>query len=259
MVDLHKEIKLSDLFRRSEKPEKEPKPEKERRRMRRERLPNERDGASSNGAGLPPIPLMRAFDLLPRDGDRDQGSRLPHVPVALGAVLAVAAFAAFFLFTSAGLADRKARHDELRAELAGLQVPAQEPAEAGTPALAQEQQTRTAALSGALGARVAWDRLLRELSLVLPDDVTLTTLTASVPGAPPAGAAVDPNAPPATGFSIAGFTDEQGGVALLLSRLSVLPELSSVRLVSANAVPASEGAPERIQFTITAGIRQGTS
>jgi len=40
------------------------------------------------------------------------------------------------------------------------------------------------ALSAALTSRVAWDRVFREFSLVLPDDVWLTTLSAKSPISP---------------------------------------------------------------------------
>src|SRR5207237_8723623 len=46
-------------------------------------------------------------------------------------------------------------------------------------ALASENSARVAALSSALGVRTPWDRILRELSLVLPNDVKLTALSMS--------------------------------------------------------------------------------
>ena len=48
-------------------------------------------------------------------------------------------------------------------------------------ALAADKQARVTALSAALTRRVAWDRVFRELSLVLPDDVWLVTVSAKAP------------------------------------------------------------------------------
>ena len=88
-----------------------------------------------------------------------------------------------------------------------------------------ESAARVTAVSGALQRRVSWDRVLRELSMVLPSDVWLTTLTAkapqsailTVPAAPPA-----PGATP-TGLVIGGYTYSQDAVARLLSRLAGRP------------------------------------
>ena len=43
------------------------------------------------------------------------------------------------------------------------------------------REQRTLALAAALGKRVAWDRILRRMALVLPDDVWLTNLTGNMP------------------------------------------------------------------------------
>ena len=56
------------------------------------------------------------------------------------------------------------------------------------------------ALSAALSRRVAWDRIFRELSLVLPDDVWLATLSAKAPVSSSVAAAP---APAAAGTTVA--------------------------------------------------------
>ena len=50
--------------------------------------------------------------------------------------------------------------------------------------LPQQRETRVLALSTALGGRVVWDRLLREVSQVLPSDVWITTLSATARRSP---------------------------------------------------------------------------
>src|SRR5919108_4156981 len=103
MVDLHKEIKLSDLFKRkpkdsdekAEKPEKPPKPPKEPKRRKEPKAKKQSVNVAEHDAPPPlAIPLMRAFNLLPSEEARQQseGQRpLPYILVALGAVLVVAA------------------------------------------------------------------------------------------------------------------------------------------------------------------------
>ena len=101
------------------------------------------------------------------------------------------------------------------------------------------------------------DRILRNLSQILPDDVWLSDLTATSPASP--GSAVPaatplPGAPP-TQFTINGYTYSQASVARLLSRLEVLPDLTNVQLL--NATQSKLGTQVIVQFSIAANIRTG--
>lgn len=295
-MDLKKEIKLSDLFRRKPKDSAEPevaappeeKPKKERSFLTLRRKKDDTDGAAPAEAEakpskepkerrrrkekakaappLPAVPIMRAFNLLPREEGRretvtaeEDGRRPGTVQLVLAVVglLAVAALASIFLITNATVADKQAELDGLKGELAALNVASEKPSAPepdGT--LVQERNNRTGALATALAQRVAWDRLLRELSLVLPDDVWLTRLAAKAGGT----AALDPNAPPAAGaappastFEIGGYTRKQEHVAQLLSRMGVLPQVASVQLLGATATTIGE--EDVIEFTISATMK----
>jgi Tfp pilus assembly protein PilN len=189
---------------------------------------------------------MRAVNLLPRDDPR--GASRQTNPVAIGGVAAFVAMtaiiAAWFLTTSAGVADKQKRYDEAQAELAATPVPPPAPASAST--LEQEKGQRVTALSAALGKRMAWDRILRELSLVLPDDVWLSTLAAKAPG--------EAATPGSGGFTIAGKTYSHDGVARLLARLAVVPHLSNIQLQHSNLSP-SEGGRSIVEFSIQATVK----
>jgi len=100
--------------------------------------------------------------------------------------------------------------------------------------------------------RVAWDRIFREFSLVLPDDVWLTTLTAHSPVSPSAAGVASSGGAP-TEFTITGRTYSHDGVARLLSRLQVIPDLQNVTLVSSSLSQVS-GQPV-VEFNIVADIR----
>ena len=91
------------------------------------------------------------------------------------------------------------------------------------------------ALSTALTSRIAWDRVFREFSLVLPDDVWLTTLTAKSPISPLTNVRRRTGAAPSQ-FTIQGRTYSHDGVARLLSRLQVVPDLTNVQLAQLDAV-----------------------
>jgi Tfp pilus assembly protein PilN len=259
-MDLKKEIKLSDLFRRNGRDatgngdgadasaDAEPKARRLFSRTPKEpkaKEPKEpKAGKGSVGAAaktappVPHIPLMRAFDLLPKEHTRQSAERRPGI-----AQIAVAL-----------VEDKRSERDQLKAQLAELEVQAKETSSGGTSGLEDERLARTGALATALSGRVAWDRLLREISLVLPGDVYLTALTVQspTPAAAPAAATTTATtgSTPTTHFAIAGSTDEQQDVALLLSRLAILPELSGVQLVS-----SQRGDDGDITFTINAAVR----
>src|SRR5207244_12168946 len=90
-----------------------------------------------------------------------------------------------------------------------------------------------AALQGAPTGPVAGDRVLREISLVVPDGVWLSGLTLQAPTAP-APVPTDGSAPPpttspvtATDFTMNGKAFSHQGVARLLSRLALVPDLEN--------------------------------
>jgi Tfp pilus assembly protein PilN len=188
---------------------------------------------------------MRAVNLLPRDDARSK-SRQTN-PVLLGGVIAgvaaTAIIAAAFLTVSAGVADKQERLDAAQAELDSTPVPP--PADTSAATLQQEKGQRVVALSTALAKRVAWDRILRELSLVLPEDVWLTTMSAKAPSE-----AADAPA----GFTLTGKTYSHDGVARLLSRLAVVPHLSAVQLQHSSVTPTEAGRPV-VEFSIQALIK----
>ena len=198
---------------------------------------------------------MRAVNLLPKD-HAQKGSGLPSTPVLAGlcsAVLVVAILGAAFMMQSAKVTKEQRKLDALQARVDAL-PPAPAGPSAGTTQLASEHSARVAALSAALSNRVAWDRIFREFSLVLPDDVWLTSLTAQSPVSPAAttGAPAPTTGQP-TGFVIQGHTYSHDGVARLLSRLQLIPDLQNVSLVSSTI--SEIGGQTVVEFSIAASIR----
>ncbi len=286
MADWKKEIKLSDLFSRSRKSKPEPEldgpdeavPEKSggsflKRDLSFSRKPKEPKEPKAPKAGrkesrgraakttVPQIPLMRAFNLLPKEDPREGTARRAtpaKLILAVVALVALAGLGAYFLLLNTKVAGKTATRDELKTKLAAANLPAERPLqeEEVDPALVEEKDKRTGALSSALGGRTAWDRLLREFSLVLPDDISLTKMTAS-------GAVIDPALPVAAGtpaptstLTIEGYTETQKSVAQLLARLAVLPELSSVQLKS--SMDADFQGQMVVQFVIAANVKPVT-
>jgi Tfp pilus assembly protein PilN len=199
---------------------------------------------------------MRAVNLLPRDDTKRQKTNVPVLVGVVGAVVVCAMLSMLFLGASSKVRDKQNELDALNAQLAVIPPPP--PPDAAGAGLASQEQARLTALSGALSKRVAWDRVLRNLSLVLPNDVWLSTLQASSPSPAnqAAAPATVPGAPP-KGFTITGFTYSQAGVARLLSRLEVLSDLTNVQLQ--NSSQAKVGTQNVIQFQIAADVRAGAA
>ena len=217
---------------------------------------------------------MRAVNLLPRDAERTGSeSARTTLLVAAGAVAAVTAAAVVMSLSASGAAG------DHRAELAAVEeaivlVPNKGRPAVSQVALVQERTDRVAALAAALSTRISFDRLLRELSLVLPEDAWLTGITASAPasaapaGAPPGGT---PAAATTTqGVTIQGATYSHESVARVLARLSVIPSLENIRLTaSARVEPQADetaGAKKTrkkqrtvVTFSVAATLRTGSS
>ena len=200
---------------------------------------------------------MRAINLLPRDDARGgrQAQWIVLIPVA-AAVLLTALTSAAFLSASGKVKSKQAELATLKDELASIPTPDASKVQSQN-ALATDKQTRVTALGTALSRRVAWDRIFRELSLVLPEDVWLATLSAkapvsssvaSAPAPPAAGAPVA-----ATQFTLDGYTYSHAAVARLLSRLSVLPDLVNVQLQQSTLTKV--GTAQVVHFVIAADIR----
>src|SRR5581483_10005291 len=201
---------------------------------------------------------MRAVNLLPKDaqgGGRSLREEDPAVVVGsvLGLVVMLALVASFLMAHSKVNAQQKlldqARMDlatlsaKRKAEEAKLQPAKLRPPKVKgpvtpivpPPAITGQEATWLSSLSQVLGQRIAWGCRLREVSQVMPTDVTLTalTLTAPTPGAPPTAG---------QGFTITGNAFSYDSVARLLSRLQLVPDLSNVTLAnSASGGTAGSG------------------
>ena len=164
------------------------------------------------------------------------------------------ALSAAFLMASSKARDKQAQLDGLQGQI-DILPPVPEGPTAIEAGLAGERTARVTALDTALGRRVAWDRVLRELSLVLPDDIWLTSLSARSPASPASAAPAPATAPGAapTGLTVNGYTYSHESVARLLSRLNVVPDLTNVQLQSSTL--AKVGTQSIVQFTILADVR----
>lgn len=205
---------------------------------------------------------MRAVNLLPRQQVEQKRER-PNA-VALGAAIGGAAvllvLVGVFLLASRSVDRQRQALADARAVLAA--TPAHNMSaktQSFRAKLLNQREQRSLALAAAIGKRVAWDRILRRVALVMPDDVWLQSLTGSVPldSALPVTATTTPSALPATptALTIQGYTYSQDGVARLLERLEVIPDLKNVQLQTSQSQKI--GNQTVISFTIVSDVKKG--
>jgi Tfp pilus assembly protein PilN len=180
---------------------------------------------------------MRAVNLLPRNDS--QARKIPQVPVlvgCVGTVLVTAVLAFMFISASSQVGQQRHAFEAAQAEYAAIPAPpAANPVDGQLP---QQHQSRVTALATVLGQRLPWDRLLREVSQVVPSDVWLTSLNAQ---GPTIAAAVTTAGVLPQEFIVNGCTYSPDSVARFLARLDVVPDLMNVTLGKALSTSASAG------------------
>ena len=187
---------------------------------------------------------MRAVNLLPGEGTR---ARTVPPPAALAGAIAgvvvVAVIGGGNLLQSSRVASAQKALNAAKIQLAATPLPPAAPKVTPPPAaVAEQMQPRLQAVSSALATRIAWDRILREFSLVLPSDVQLNSLALTVP-------AVSSNPASTQGLTLQGVTFSYDDVARLLSRMQLIPDLSNVTL------GATSVANNVVSFTVNAGVK----
>jgi Tfp pilus assembly protein PilN len=219
---------------------------------------------------------MRAVNLLPRDSDVVQsGSRTKLVLGAVGGVAAVTVLAGVLGMSASGQVDEHRASLELtEAAIARIPVRDRQPV---APDMSAERNNRISALQSALSTRTSVDKVMTQLSYVVPGDVWLSGLTVTIPSdaaptTPPAGQAPATTATAAT-VSVKGATYSQSSIARFLARLGALSSLENVRLTESSRVEPQSDSTEAqsgkantkpkkkqkvvVTFTVTADLRQG--
>jgi Tfp pilus assembly protein PilN len=197
---------------------------------------------------------MRAVNLLPEGAQPRKLSAPPLLPTAgvAAAVLAASVVGVAVHGEARTVGNRQAQLEVLQQRLAQASVASGTP-DRNTVSLLSSHDQRLAALNSALLSRIAYDRILRQLALVLPDDVWLDSL--SLGSGTTGAAATASTTTEALPVTITGATYTTNSVAGLIQRLSVLPTLKDVGLESAKL--QQRGGKDVYQFVITAGVVGG--
>ena len=207
---------------------------------------------------------MKRIDLLPPE-QRVKASRERGLLWAILILVAiVVALGLVYVWQNRQVADKQAEFDGLTAETSAVQQQA-----VALRPYAEIQTTRTAMTQTAKGiydSRVPWSTILQEVSLVIPENVRLQSLSGTVPASMLPGPAVPPAAAGAaaatTDLTFTGTSYTHKDVAEFMTRLGLIPQLSDVQLASSTGAAATgttgttgTAVTPTVTFTVTASLR----
>jgi hypothetical protein len=181
---------------------------------------------------------VKAVNLIPSEQRRAKatGERSGGGYVVLGVLAVLLALAVAYVMTANSVNDNTTKAAKAKREADALEAQAAQ-LDSFTD-FATIKQQRLAAVKTAASTRFDWERLMRELSRVMPQGSWLQTTDASTKeetggstGAPtPAGAPVDPNAAVPPNATFVGCTPKQTEVAKILVRLRAMHRVTDVEL-----------------------------
>jgi Tfp pilus assembly protein PilN len=195
---------------------------------------------------------MRAVNLLPRDTTSQQLGFDHTILVGMAFTLVVAAaMAGGFYIEKANAATQRQRLATAQAAL--TQAQSQQPSAHSpgpvllqVPAVLSQEQPWHVAVDTALASRVAWDVLLGQLEYVVPDKITLSTVTLGSTGSAPGAAGGT--------ITLGGSAFSSADLATFLSTLARVPKISNVTLLSSAATKGTSVTTFQIsaQMTVSA-------
>jgi Tfp pilus assembly protein PilN len=191
---------------------------------------------------------MRPVDLIPVEERHGQHAPLRTGPVAyilLGALVLALAGVTALVLTGNQISDRKSEVAQLKSEDAAAAAEAKRLVAYSQFQALHEQ--RVATISSLADSRFDWERVLRELSLILPHDVWLTTMSASASsdagsagGSSAGGAMRSTISGPA--LEIIGCAAGQEAVAGFVTALKDIDGVTRVGVESSELADQEEGA-----------------
>jgi Tfp pilus assembly protein PilN len=185
---------------------------------------------------------MRPVNLIPADerrGDAAKSRTGPLVYVLVGALFAILAGVAVLALTTNQISDRKDELSQLKVEAAAAEARAQQLS--AYTKFHQVSLQRTQTIASLADSRFDWERVIRELSLVLPSDVWLTSLTGTAsPATTVEGSTTIATraAVPGPALELVGCAPGQASVARLITALHEIDGVTRVG-INKSALPAS--------------------
>ena len=188
---------------------------------------------------------MKAVNLIPSDRRSAQatGERSGSAYVVVGLLATLLVMAVAYVFTANNATDNQNKAAAAKAEADQLEAKAAQ--RHSFTDFAAIKQTRLASVAGIANSRFDWERMMRELSRVMPAGSWLQSTDASVAGDTAAAPAADADAPPVVPqptANLVGCTPKQTDVAAMMVRLRQMHRVSDVALNESRTEIASKKA-----------------
>jgi Tfp pilus assembly protein PilN len=202
---------------------------------------------------------MRPVNLLPQDRRVNEGGNRPGIAYAVvGALGLLLVGVVLYVVCANGVASKQ---DELARLTAETQAAQQRVAQLGAfNDFAAIKQRRQSSITQLAQARIDWERLVRELSRVIPEDVFVTSLEASSTptaqtAAGAAGAATS-SAPQAGGpsLTLGGCAPTNSDIATFMVRLRKLHRAEEVSLESSQRIRDASAQCARGSFAFKVAV-----
>lgn len=205
---------------------------------------------------------MKPVNLVPQDQRRrtpSEGSG-KGAHAVLGILAVLLAMAVVYVLTTNSVTEKESQAEEARIE--ADQLEAQAATKDSFTDFADIAQTRAASVAAVASTRFDWERLMRELSRVMPAGSWLTSASASVTGATDAAGTTTPAAPATAGAgapsaNLVGCTPKHSDVARMMVRLRQLHRVVDVELTQstreneASATAAIDSCGRNTSFDLT--------
>jgi Tfp pilus assembly protein PilN len=200
---------------------------------------------------------VRPVNLIPQDersGVRRPLRGGPLAYIVLGGLLAALAAVTVLVVTNNQISDSEAEISTLNSEIAVAQARASE--SSAYTQFHQLAEQRATTVTNLADSRFDWERVMRELSLTLPNDIWLTNLAASVkPGLAESGGSGLRDGIPGPAMQLTGCGADQEAVARFVSSLKEIEGVTRVG-VQSSAV-AGAGAEGGSSSEGTSGCKGG--
>jgi Tfp pilus assembly protein PilN len=188
---------------------------------------------------------MKPVNLVPQDQRRrtpSQGSG-KGAHAVLGVLAVLLAMAVVYVLTANSITEKESQAEQARIE--ADQLEAQAATKNSFTDFAEIAQTRAASVASVASTRFDWERLMRELSRVMPEGSWLTSASASVTGATDAAAPAAPADPATAGTgaggpsaNLVGCIPKHSDVARMMVRLRQLHRVIDVELTQSSRADA---------------------
>ena len=196
---------------------------------------------------------MRPVNLIPpedRRGDRAPLRSGPLSYIVVGALAVVLLGVTLLVTTKNDIADKEAQVEQLNADLDAAT------AEAGDlkpfTEFADLRATREATIASLAQSRFDWERVMRELALVIPEDVTLTNLNGSAIGNAEGSASTTEIGAP--NLTITGCASSHSAVAVFVASLEDIDGVTRVGLARTESTRKEVGSESSLSESPLCGL-----